>query len=42
MLEAIVSAKKKITSVSPAGLNLGPMTVTTPHRFNAGEGDTAR
>lgn len=38
MLEAIVSAKKKNTTVSPADLNLGPMTVTTPHRFNGGEG----
>ena len=38
MLETIVSAKKKMTSIPPAGLNLGPMTVTTPHRFNGGEG----
>ena len=38
MLEVVVSAKKKNTMVSPAGLNLGPMTVTTPHRFNGGEG----
>lgn len=38
MLEVVVSAKKKITSAQVAGLNLGPMTVTSPHRFNAGEG----
>lgn len=38
MLEAIVSAKKKNTMVTPSGLNLGPMAVTTPHRFNGGEG----
>lgn len=37
MLEVVVSAKKKAV-VSPEVLNLGPMTVTTPHRFNAGEG----
>ena len=38
MLEAIVSAKKKNTTGTVAGLNLGPMAVTTPHRFNGGEG----
>lgn len=38
MLEVVVSAKKKITSAQVAGLNLGPMMVTTPHRFNGGEG----
>ena len=38
MLETIVSAKKKNTMGTLAGLNLGPMAVTTPHRFNGGEG----
>lgn len=37
MLEVVVSSKKKIKTLTTS-VNLGPMTETTPHRFNGGEG----